>query len=89
MNYWYKVVIASGVGGAYVSLLGANKDAPFESFEPIKLSRSFIVAIMFGILFSQFTNDWIILGYTAIGAERALVESYKKFVLRKKPGKFK
>lgn len=84
-----KIFIASSVGGLYVSLLGAYKDAPFEGFDKIKLWRSEIIAVLFGLLFAPLVNDYIVLGYASIGAERSLVEFYKTFISRKKPGKFR
>lgn len=89
LPYFIKILTASSVGGIYVSLGGANKDGPFEGLNKLKIWRSEIIAVAFGFLFSFFTNDWIILGYTAIGAERFCIEFYKSFILRKKPGKFR
>lgn len=84
-----KIVIASSVGGIYVSLGGANKDAPYEGLDKLKIWRSEIIAVLFGFVFSHQTNDWIMLGYASIGAERFCIEFYKTYILKKKPGKFK
>jgi hypothetical protein len=81
--------MAASVGGVLGSVLGANKDAPIEGFGTLLLFRSEILAVLLGLLFIPLTNDYIVLGFAATGAERTVIEFYKTFIIRKKPGKFK
>lgn len=81
--------MAASVGGILASLGGANKDAPKEGFNRLLLFRSEIVAVLCGLLFVSLTNDLIIIGWAAIGAERTVIEFYKTFIRRRKPGKFR
>ena len=81
--------LAASVGGVIMSVGGANKDAPKEGFGKIILFRSEALAVACGIALTPFTNDYIMLGWGASGAERTIIEFYKTFIRKKKPGKFK
>jgi len=77
------------IGGFFISIGGALKDAPMEGFEPIKFWRSAFIAGMWGMIFSFFTNNYSLLVFASIGAERMTVELYKTFIVGRAHSKLK
>ena len=83
------VVLTIGAVGGWLSAFGgAWKDAPKEGFEFSKFVRSPIVALLWAPIFSLVTDDYSLIVFACIGAERMTVEFYKTFI-RKKHAKFK
>jgi hypothetical protein len=75
--------------GVFEAMGGAEKDAPFEGFEPLKVFRSPLVDLIWGIALSFFTMNYGLLFLATGGAGRMAIEFYKTFIIKKVPGKFK
>lgn len=94
LNFWFLPGIFSGLAwgllaGFAIALGGAWKDAPMEGFFPYKFFRSPIVAGIWGLVFSLFTDNYSFILFSCVGAERMTTELYKTFVKKSVPGKFK
>jgi hypothetical protein len=84
-----QLAMVSSVGGWYSAFGGAFKDAPIEGFETLKFFRSPVVAIIYGLLVSQFTSSYPLIALCAIGFTVATLETYKTFFFPSVPrGKF-
>lgn len=84
-----RTALAGLAGGGLVALGGAWKDAPKEGFESLKFLRSPAVTVVLALLLGRFADSYFVVAAAAIGFERAVVETWKKFAepLRP-PGKF-
>ena len=84
-----RTALAGLVVGLLVALGGAWKDAPKEGFEPLKFLRSPGMAAIIALMLGRFADSYPVVAVAAIGFERALVETWKKFGRpRQPPGKF-
>ena len=91
-----KYIILSFLVGILVTIGWANKDAPFEGFDYLKVWRSTIVAIIWWfiiflvvfLLKKKIPNILIYL-FMIAGFERMVSEFYKSFIKKSIPGKFK
>ncbi|MEK6917203.1 MAG: hypothetical protein AABW92_05670, partial [Nanoarchaeota archaeon] len=86
------VVVGAAFGlllGLFEAFGGAEKDAPFEGFEPLKVFRSPLVDLTWGAIFSLFSVNYGLIFLATGGAGRMTIEFYKTFVVKKVPGKFK
>lgn len=84
-----RAALVGAVVGLIIACGGCWKDAPKEGFDPIKFFRSPLITVIFALLLSRITTDYLILAVATIGYERATTETYKTFFFRSKPpGKF-
>jgi hypothetical protein len=68
------------VGGlAGVAIRGAWKHSKDYGFDVIRFFRSPLIAGIFGMVFSFFTDNYSVIIFTGIGAERMTVDLYKRF----------
>ena len=75
--------------GVIIAIGGAWKDAPKEGFQIMKFFRSPSMTIAFALALSFLTDRYLYLAVSAIGYERAAVETYKTFLAHgAPPGKF-
>lgn len=75
--------------GAIIAIGGGWKDAPKEGFDPIKFFRSPWMTVVYAMVLSRMTSDYLLIAAASIGFERATAETYKTFFARSKPpGKF-
>lgn len=75
--------------GILEAIGGAEKDAPFEGFDALKIYRSPVVHMIWGGIFSYFTSTYLLIFLAAGGLGRMTIEFYKTFIVNKVPGKFK
>jgi len=95
---WYisslpSFLITSVLTGLVIAAFGSNKDAPFEGFSKYKFFRS---AIVLGVCFPSFyflnqKSEIQVAVLTTMfgGLERFLIEFYKSYIQKSRPGKFK
>ena len=77
------------VTGLVIAVGGGWKDAPKEGFDPAKFMRSPALTVPIALFLSLLTDSQVLMALAAIGYERAIVETYKKFFFPSKPpGKF-
>ena len=85
-------VVALGLGllgGMFTAVGGAWKDAPKEGFSILKFFRSSFVTMAWALLIACFTDVPILIVLSALGYERASIETYKTFFFPSRPrGKF-
>lgn len=85
----WSLILVSSAGGWYSAFGGAFKDAPIEGFETLKFFRSPVVATIYGLLVSNFTESYPLIALCAIGFTVATLETYKTFFFPSTPrGKF-
>jgi hypothetical protein len=78
-----------GIGGWFSAFGGAWKDAPIEGFEWLKFFRSPIIATIYALILSRFTDSLFLIPLGALGFTIATLETYKTFFFPSKPrGKF-
>jgi hypothetical protein len=83
------VLLIGSIGGWISAFGGAWKDAPIEGFEIFKFFRSPLMTMFYAFLFSFLTDSYLMIALTALGYERATIETYKTFFFPNKPrGKF-
>lgn len=75
--------------GILEAMGGAEKDAPFEGFDYLKVYRSPVIHMLWGGIFSYFTDNYALLFLASGGLGRMTIEFYKTYVVKKVPGKFK
>lgn len=75
----WSLILVSGAGGWYSAFGGAFKDAPIEGFETLKFFRSPVVATIYGLLVSNFTESYPLIALCAIGFTVATLDTYKTF----------
>jgi hypothetical protein len=81
-------VIGSSIGWL-VACGGAFKDAPIEGFEWLKFFRSPVIAGLWAMLLSRFTNSYLLAALGGAGFSVATIETYKTFFFPNRPrGKF-
>ena len=77
------------VTGLIIAVGGGWKDAPKEGFDPAKFMRSPALTVPIALFLSLLTDSQVLMALATIGYERAIVETYKKFLFPlKPPGKF-
>ncbi|RMD89456.1 MAG: hypothetical protein D6813_10640 [Calditrichaeota bacterium] len=83
-------VLAIGSVGGWISAFGgAWKDAPKEGFEILKFFRSPIIALLYALMLSNFTKNYLYISMGALGYTIGTIETYKTFFFPSKPrGKF-
>ena len=87
-NLWIGLLLGLCMG-ILEAIGGAEKDAPFEGFDFLKIYRSPIVHMLWGGVLSYFTNNYALLFLASGGLGRMTIEFYKTFIVHKTPGKFK
>lgn len=88
-----KHILVSIMVGLLIGILealgGVEKDAPYEHFRPLKMFRSPLVHMIWGLIFSFFTYNYALILFASGGAGRMTIELYKTYITHKTPGKFK
>jgi hypothetical protein len=86
----YLAVLTVGSIGGWISAFGgAWKDAPKEGFETLKFFRSPVFALTYALLLANFTSNYLMICFGALGYTIATIETYKTFFFPNKPrGKF-
>lgn len=75
--------------GWLIACGGAFKDAPIEGFEWLKFFRSPVIAAIYAMLLSPFTNSYLLAALGGAGYSVATIETYKTFFFPSRPrGKF-
>ena len=83
------VALVGGIGGWFSAFGGAWKDAPIEGFETLKFFRSPLIATLYALILSRFTDNLFLIPLGALGFTIATLETYKTFFFPSKPrGKF-
>ena len=86
---WAMVLLVGSIGGWISAFGGAWKDAPIEGFETLKFFRSPLTTAFYAVILSFFTDSYLFIALSALGYERASIETYKTFFFPNKPrGKF-
>ncbi|HUF50388.1 MAG TPA: hypothetical protein VMN60_06110 [Longimicrobiales bacterium] len=86
---WWIFLLAGSIGGWFSAVGGAWKDAPHEGFETFKFFRSPVLAALFALLASQFSEQVLWTSMAGLGFTIATLETYKTFCFPNKPrGKF-
>lgn len=86
---WLVLVTIGSLGGWITAFGGAWKDAPVEGFETFKFFRSPAISLVWAVIVSFFTQDWILISIAGAGYSVATIETYKTFFFPSKPrGKF-
>ena len=86
---WAMVLLVGSIGGWISAFGGAWKDAPIEGFETLKFFRSPLTTAFYAVILSFFTDSYLLIALSALGYERASIETYKTFFFPNKPrGKF-
>lgn len=84
-----RVAVVGLAVGTIIAAGGAWKDAPKEGFQVLKFFRSPIMTALFALLLSRLTDSALLATVSAMGFERATVETYKTFFFPSgPPGKF-
>ncbi|HSJ12863.1 MAG TPA: hypothetical protein VK939_00520 [Longimicrobiales bacterium] len=83
------VLAVGSIGGWCSAFGGAWKDAPIEGFEWRKFFRSPVLAALYALALSAFTDSLVLAGLGGLGFTVATLETYKTFFFPSKPrGKF-
>jgi hypothetical protein len=83
------ILFVGGLGGWFSAFGGAWKDAPIEGFETLKFFRSPVIATLYALILSMFTDNLFVIPLAALGYTIATLETYKTFFFPSKPrGKF-
>ena len=82
-------LLLGSVGGWLSAFGGAFKDAPIEGFHTLKFFRSPLLAALYSLLLSRFTDSYLIAALGGLGYTVATIETYKTFFFPNRPrGKF-
>jgi hypothetical protein len=83
------VIVVGSIGGWISAFGGAWKDAPKEGFETLKFFRSPAFALAYAFMLANFTSNYLMICFGALGYTIATIETYKTFFFPSKPrGKF-
>lgn len=83
------VAVVGSIGGWISAFGGAWKDAPKEGFETLKFFRSPVFALTYAFMLANFTDNFLMICFGALGYTIATIETYKTFFFPSKPrGKF-
>ena len=81
--------LLGSVGGWLSAFGGGFKDAPIEGFHTLKFFRSPLLAALYALLLSRFTDSYLLAALGGLGYTVATIETYKTFFFPNRPrGKF-
>jgi hypothetical protein len=81
--------VLGSVGGWLSAFGGGFKDAPIEGFHTLKFFRSPLLAGLYALLLSRFTDSYLLAALGGLGYTVATIETYKTFFFPSRPrGKF-
>ena len=73
------LILFGSVGGWISAFGGAYKDAPVEGFDTLKFFRSPLIALLWSLLVSSFTDSYVLVALCSLGYTIATIETYKTF----------